>query len=250
MQLFAYLENPLQRYWLTGLLILWAIFLFGGFIFGSSASGGHRMPTWTRMASSLTLVVAGFSWFLVSRDFDIGSYGLLIALGMLLGFLGDLFLAGVLPGGRSEMGGIASFAIGHIFYIIAIWRFGTAQGLDELAPRLGALIIWWLIAVIGWYFVVYSGPDGPGLQWVVLPYALLLASTAGVATGLALQAPMFWPLAAGAALFLFSDLLIGGMWFSDLNFPFIDDIIWLTYGPGQMLIVYSVGIAIRYLTLQ
>ena len=243
--MFSYLENPTQRYWIIALLIIWAALLFGGFILGSSGSG-HRMPTWTRMASSATLVLAGFSWFLISRNYGVTQYGLLIAIGMTFGFLGDLFLAGVLPGGRSEIGGIAAFAVGHIFYIIAIWRFGSAHGLDTTGARWGSLIAWWLIAIIAWYFVVYSGADGPSLQWVVLPYALLLASTAGLGTGLALQEPMFILLAVGAALFLLSDLILGGMWFADLDFPLIDDVVWLTYGPGQMLIVYSIGTAIKF----
>ena len=45
------------------LLIAWAALLFGGFIFGKPQAGREgRMPTWTRMASSLVLVVAGWGW--------------------------------------------------------------------------------------------------------------------------------------------------------------------------------------------
>jgi hypothetical protein len=76
-----------------------------------------------------------------------------------------------------------------------------------------------------------------------LPYALLLASTAGLATGLALQSTYFVPLAIGAALFLLSDLILAGELFSGLQFPLIGDVIWLTYGPGQALIVYASGVA-------
>jgi hypothetical protein len=82
------------------------------------------------------------------------------------------------------------------------------------------------------------------LHWVALPYALLLASTAGVATGLALQDTAFWPMAAGAALFLLSDLILAAQLFNGRRFRLIDDVIWLTYGPGQMLIVYSVAAAL------
>ena len=51
----------------------------------------------------------------------------------------------------------------------------------------------------------------------------------------------FIPLALGAALFLLSDLILAGEMFSGLSFPLIGDAIWLTYGPAQMLIVYSVA---------
>ena len=244
--MFLSLTNPTQRYWLIGLLILWALLLFGGFIFGNAAEASRRMPTWTRMASSATLVVAAFSWYAFTRYSPAGSYALLIAFGMTFGFIGDLALAGFLPGGRNVIVGIISFGIGHIFYITAMLRFATATGLTATGPRWGALGVWLLVGFVGWYVVVLRGANTAGItpgvvHWIALPYALLLASTAGLATGLALQDGRFIPLALGAALFLLSDLILAGDMFSGLTFRLIGDVIWLTYGPAQMLIVYSIG---------
>ena len=117
--MFNALTQPWQRTWLIGLLALWAILLFGGFLLGG---GSQRMPAWTRMASSATLVVAAFSWYAFSRGGPAANYALLIAIGMTFGFVGDLALAGWLPGGRNVIGGIASFGIGPIFYIVAFLR--------------------------------------------------------------------------------------------------------------------------------
>ncbi len=243
--MFSYLNNTSQQAWLIFLLLFWGILLFGGFIFGSGQDG-RRMPAWTRLGSSAVLVVAGISWALISREYATARYASLLALGMALGFAGDLSLAQVLLTGRkSQLAGIAAFAAGHLFYIPAIWQLGQQLGLTDNAVRLSALLAWWLLALLGWFFVVYRGERRRSLRWPVLLYALLLATTAGVATGLALQAPAFWPLAAGSALFLFSDMLIGGNWFDGLDFPMIHDLIWLTYGPGQMLIVYSAGVALQ-----
>ena len=75
-----------------------------------------------------------------------------------------------------------------------------------------------------------------------MPYALLLATTAGLALGLALQQAAFFPLALGAFLFLFSDLILAGALFGGREWPLHHDIVWLTYGPGQMLIVYSIAV--------
>jgi hypothetical protein len=50
------------------------------------------------------------------------------------------------------------------------------------------------------------------------------------------------PLALGAILFLMSDLILAGALFNDLHWPLHHDIVWLTYGTGQMLIVYSIGV--------
>ena len=229
--MFTYLGSG-QRIWLIGLLILWAVFLFGGFIFGS---GERRMPTWTRMVSSAVLVIAAWSWFVINR----GNFSLFLALGMTLGFVGDLWLAGVLGNGRSIIGGIVAFGIGHIFYISAILMFGNQHGLDKPGIRWGATAVWLLVGLIGWYFAVFRGQEVTILHWAALPYAMLLASTAGFATGLALQSSYFVPLAIGAALFLLSDLILAGELFSGLKFPFIGDVIWLTYGPAQAFIVYA-----------
>lgn len=240
--MFTALTQAWQRYWLIGLLVLWAVLLFGGFFIGE---GERRMPAWSRMASSATLVVAAFSWYAFSRATPAGNYALLVAIGMTFGLVGDLALAGWLPGGRNVIGGIASFGIGHVFYIVAFLRLSNVAGLHD-SRRWIALAVWLVIGLVGWYVMVFRGAATTGegitiIHWIALPYALLLATTAGLATGLALADGRFLPLALGAALFLLSDLILAGEMFSGLTFPNIGDVIWLTYGPGQMLIVYSVA---------
>lgn len=221
--------------WLMALLALWALFLFGGFVRGGG-SETHRIPTWMRMASSISLTLLAWGLVLVS-DAVIRPYALFIALGMTCGLIGDLILAGWLSRERNVIGGIVAFGIGHILYIVGMVRFASANGLEM---RWEALLVWLLIGAVGWYVVVFRGQRPLLLHWAALPYALLLAGTAGVATGLALQAGGFWGLALGAALFLLSDLVLAAELFNGLSFRSIGDVIWLTYGPGQMLIVMSV----------
>jgi len=238
-------EASAQNLWLVMLLMLWAALLFGGFLFGKlDALRTRRMPAWTRMASSLTLVVAAWSGFFFNRSSPIESFALLIAIGMTLGFIGDLFMAELIPVGNHMMAGIAAFGLGHIAYIIAFLTFGDQQNLNMSGARWGAWIVWLLIGVIGWYVVVFRGQKPTPLHYAALPYALLLASTAGFATGLALQNSAFILLAVGAALFLLSDLILAAQLFNGLRFYLISDVVWLTYGPAQMLIVYAVGSAL------
>lgn len=235
-----------RRYMLI-LLILWAGLLFGGFVFGTSDTAGEqRMPLWTRIGSSLVLVVAGWTWYWLSRSGTVSSFALLIAVGMTLGFIGDLFMARLLPAPEPVLGGIGAFGLGHIAYVVAMLRFANQQGLDAPGPRWSAWGVWLLIGVTGWYYVVFRAQQPTVLHWAALPYALLLASTAGIATGIALQAMAFVPFAIGGALFLLSDLILAARLFNDLHFRLIGDVIWLAYGPGQMLIVYTIGNVLRW----
>ena len=224
------------RAWLLALLALWALLLFGGFIFGQpDASNSQRIPTWMRMASSAVLVVAAWSWWLAGVQEP--GVALLIAVGMSLGFLGDLFMAGLLPAAPRVLWGMGAFGLGHVAYIAAFLRLANVLGLTANGPRVVAWLAWLLIGAVGWYFVVFRGQQATALHWAALPYALLLASTAGLASGLALQARTFIPLALGGALFLTSDLILAAQLFNGLSFPLIGSVIWLTYGPAQALIV-------------
>jgi hypothetical protein len=114
------------------------------------------------------------------------------------------------------------------------------------APLLRGLawFVWLVVGVAGWYVIVYPNAKPPTLAFAALGYVLLLASTAGCASGLALVTPAFFPLACGAALFFVSDLMIAAGQFAGFHFPLIESAIWLTYGPAQMLIVYSTAAAL------
>jgi len=240
--------NDEPRYWLIGLLILWAALLFGGFIFGKLDSDAtHRIPRWARVASSFALVVAAWIGSMFADETPATDhYGFYVAIGMTLGFIGDLFMAQLIPLKNYVLGGIGSFGLGHIAYIIAFIRFGNEANLfsGNESARWIALMVWWVIALVGWYVVVFRGQKPTLLHYAALPYALLLGSTAGLAAGLALQESIFISLAIGTALFLLSDLILAAQLFNGLHFKMIGDVVWLTYGPAQMLIVYSVASAI------
>jgi hypothetical protein len=234
----------MDKLWFVILFTLWTAFLFGGFVFGKTDMMRiRRMPAWTRMASSFVLVIVAWSGYLVARNSTASTYALLTAIGMTLGFVGDLFMAQLLPVKDYVLDGIGAFGLGHIAYIVAFVSFGNQEGLD--GERFGAVSMWLLIGLAGWYIVVFRNQIPTPLHWAALPYALLLASAAGFASGLALQSSAFIPLALGTALFLLSDLFLAARLFNNLHFYLIDDAVWLLYGPAQMLIVYSTGTAIQ-----
>jgi len=242
--MFAASLTDLQWVWLLALLFLWAALLCGGFAFGRLNTGRtRRMPAWTRLTSSLVLVAAAWSWVAFAASTPLRPYTLLIALGMTLGCLGDICLAGILPLAQLVLWGIAAFGLGHVAYIAALVGLGSLLGPVATAPRWGVLAAWLLVGLSGWYLVVWRAAAKHTVSHAAaLPYALLLAATAGLATSLALQTPACAPLALGGALFLASDLILAAQLFNGLFFPLIGDVIWLTYGPAQALIVYAAAV--------
>lgn len=230
---------------LLWLFIVWATLLFGGFARGPlNAEQTHRIPRFNRMSASATLVLAAWVGVLVTLNTAWGTYALLIAIGMSLGFIGDLFMAElipVLPDGQHVLGGIGAFGLGHIAYIGGIIHLSNQTGLTADSRWL-VLALWLIAAVILWYLVVYRNSEKTMMHMAALPYALLLATTTGLASGLAIQSGQFIPLAIGAALFLISDLLLAAQLFNNLHFIGIGDAVWFLYSPGQMLIVYTLPI--------
>jgi hypothetical protein len=218
------------------LILLWALLLFGGFAFGEvNKEGSHRIPRWARMASSFCLAVGAWVWFAVSQGTPVDNLAAWVAIGMSFGFLGDLFMAELIPLQPRVLYGMGAFGLGHIAYIVGMGRISY---LHHFAfPNWPILAIWWVVALLGWFFVVFRGSKASVLHYAALPYALLLATTAGSATGLALLDSNFLLMAIGAGLFLLSDLILAAQLFNGLKFPLIGDVVWLTYGPGQMLIV-------------
>jgi len=219
------------------LVIFWAGFLFGSWLWGKDVQRYRRMPVWTRMASSVVLVLLGWYGFLLAPVGEVAVYARLIAVGMTFGLVGDLFMAGLLPAPNRVLGGIAAFGVGHIAYITGIVGYQPVR--------------WWVLAVgllaaTGLFHAVFlRNKKRSPLLWAALVYSLLLASTAALGISLALQLPLFAVLAVGGLLFFASDLILALELFNHTRFPWLGDWVWLTYGPGQALIVLSIWSALQ-----
>jgi len=233
-----------QRIGLILLLSGWGALLFGGFLLAPTRHN-RRIPRWARLLSSLLLVAAGWSWWRFSGSAWAQGYALRIACGMSFGLLGDLFLSEMLlVGKKAILAGMTAFGIGHLFYISAILQLAARLNASGVSLW-SALFVFWLLGLGGWYVLVFRSSSRPGaLHWAALPYALLLATTAGLAAGVSLHSLALFSLALGALLFLLSDLILARALFSHREFPLHHDIVWLTYGTGQMLIVFSIGAAL------
>jgi hypothetical protein len=224
------------------LWLSWAGLLAAAMLVGNLA--GHAAPwaTALRMASSVALVVTAWWAYALWRATAAGTFALAIASGMTLGAIGDFFNAGLLgfvPLADPTLGGIAAFGLGHVVYIAGSLRLARAAGITDRRTMFNAVAVWQLIGLIGWYTVVMLGSERRALVWPALAYSLLLAGTAGVTAGLARQERRLFGLALGAALFLTSDLILAFELFRG-SFAYDTECVWLTYGPGQMLIIFSI----------
>jgi hypothetical protein len=219
------------------LVTLWIALLFGGLIFGKLDDGGEgRMPAWTRIGSSVVLVAAAWAWAAAQPP---GLPLALIAIGMTAGLTGDIILARRQHHElRPVAFGMAAFGACHVFYCLAFLFLAANTGLG-VERLLGPWLAWVGVGAAGWYVAVQRGRPRSGLRWAALAYALLLASTVGLATALALQTAAPALLAVGGALFLASDLVLAYRIFGGASFRHSQDIIWLMYGPGQALIVFG-----------
>ena len=227
---------------------LWAVMLSAGIVADNLGSGFYS--AFGRLGSSVVLIAAGWVWYSACYGTAAARYSRLIAVGMTLGAIGDFFMAGllqqwiVLP--KPELGGMLAFGLGHVVYIVGCFEARRRARLTSGSAMLKSIVAWQAISVLGWYLVVYLSTKESTrlLVWPALPYSQLLAGTAGVATGLAVQNKRFTVLAVGAALFLISDLVLAWGMFRG-TFPHRTEAVWIPYGVGQMMIVYGIHYAHR-----
>jgi hypothetical protein len=239
----------------AGFWTLWATTLIGGTLLSFREPESLPWPAKTvllfaHLGSSLWLVAGAWIWFLgFSRSKAANTVALFTA-GIVFGTLGDFFNAGTLqemfPLPDPVLGGIASFAVGHLCYIAGCLKVARRLNFASRARFWGPVVFWQLFALVGWYLIVFRGERGvPAfLVWAALPYSLLLAGMTGIASSLVLADRRFIALAIGGILFLASDLILAFEMFRG-TFPNATHAVWLTYGPAQMLIVYSLGVVGR-----
>lgn len=238
MDLFA-LNSPWHIVALGSLLAA-AGLLAGSFIWGryDTLRMGRMAKRPELLQSPLLIVLALALWRGGSAGSALAVAGGLVLAGMIFGFVGDLFMAGVT--GQPDVAlGMGAFSIGHVFYMLAFRQYALALGLIRIAPYAFAVILLWLFVIVYWVLQVRGSVEDSRLEIGGLVYGLILTGMAGIAVGLAIQQPAFWPLALGGLLFVVSDALIAARIFAGQRFRFMGDSIWTTYIIAQALIVTS-----------
>jgi hypothetical protein len=220
-----------------GLLGAWAALLVTAFLFG------RFNPERTRYArrpvlmgtSALLAILAWAIWLGAGDGTPASNSSLWIALGMTASFVGDLIMAGYIRLPRRVISGGVAFALAHGAYITAITGLAAASGL-----RLEPLAVAGVAAVTAGLWGAFVRAPGRGLMnTALLAYLLILSAMAGLALAAALAAPGLGTLAAGAMLFLASDVILLNQINRKNNWLLVSDVVWLLYIAGQALIVWS-----------
>lgn len=209
-----------------------------------SADGTGRLPLPLRMAlSALLVVAAGLFWWQARSGAALRAYAAWVLAGMGLGFLGDLIMARLIPVPDRLIAGMLAFGLGHVAYIVGFAGLSASLG---RWPERWHLALWAIMLAVGlalWHTLVQQPGGKRALNAGALVYGLLVATMNALALGLGIRDLRFVPLAVGAVLFLASDTILGHWVIRGHGWRRVNDVVWVTYNLGQLLIVYSVGAA-------
>ncbi len=226
---------------LPPLTLIFALSNVAAIVFGkTSADRTSRAIPWLQRSTSAQLaVIAWLFWIFSARGTALSPAVVLLATGMSISFIADLIMAGMIRVPNRVIGGIVAFGLVHVLYIIAylgVWRLA---GDVDRPMLLGSLLAWAIVGFILWGACVRNPAAPRTLSVGAALYTVLVASMVAVATALALSQPRFRLLAAGALLFLISDLLLGNHLFRKKNWPYVSEVVWLTYITGQCCILWA-----------
>ena len=150
---------------------------------------------------------------------------------LLASLLGDVLL--MLPREALFVGGLASFLVAHVCYLLGF----VAGGVDRRTVLLGALVVAVAAAVVAPPVLRGARRTDPDLVLPVTAYLVVISAMVAFAVGTSV-----WIAAVGAGLFFLSDLAIGWSRFV-ADFPRSQLVVMTTYHLAQILLVVSLTVA-------
>jgi len=223
------------------LWLVWFVFLPCTFVAIVVTGDGNWSRFWW-LSSAVLVMAAWGNWFWCRRD-RLGLFFGLIAMGMTLGMLADVYGAFKALRFTEPLAMIVPlFALGHVGYISGMLVLASRlklTGHPKWIKTLASLVgVYSLIGLGLWAVVVYPSDDLLTMHLPTAVYTIFLAVAAAVMATVACFDKRFLAMAIGGALFLASDGFLAVRLFQD-NWRGLGDLCWITYGIGQMLIVYG-----------
>lgn len=209
------------------------IYSIGLIINTSNPSGGLAVPV--KVILSLSFVLAA----LLIRHFNRTKvYTKYVAIGMSLCFIGDLINSDVIPG-VGIIGSIVFFALAHVSFILAYAKTVKKHGLTIFCKYSYIFMaLYWAITILLWGFLVFP-KDKSFMSYGVLAYGLWVSTMAAFSWSLVRIHKKYLLVAAGAFMFVISDLFLAVTGIGGITVHFRDAVIWATYILGLMGIIYA-----------
>ena len=223
------------------LWLAWLALLPGTFVAALVTDEGGWSRFWWMSSVALT-AAAWINTFLHRRD-RLGLACALIVSGMTLGTLADIYGAFKVLRFTEPLAMIVPlFALGHVGYVSGLLILARRLELTarpHWMKRLAGTLVLYNLAGLGlWGTLVYPSDDLLSMHVPTAVYTIFLSCAAAVMAAVACFDRRFLAVGVGGLLFLASDGLLAVRLFQD-NWRGLGDLCWITYGIGQMLIVYG-----------
>jgi uncharacterized membrane protein YhhN len=210
------------------IIILAAILLCGVLFFEKRENRRGLVPTKTLL--SLLFIVA-----VLIQPHPTPSYFHILLAGLLLGMVGDIFLA--LPQGKMFLFGLVSFLLGHLFYILAF--FSVAE--TSTWTWIGLLTVCVLSIWIYFWLRPYVGSMNIPVLLYVIIISIMVSAAWTVLGDLDLNRSGRIMVFVGTLSFYFSDVFVARDRF--IGQQFLNRLLGLPlYYAGQFLLAFSVGL--------
>ena len=174
----------------------------------------------------LGLINLGYAWKTKQANtrFYVG-----MAAGLVLAFLGDYLI------GYDFIIGAATFALGHVCFVVAYCLMQNMQGLDALIS--GVLFLGCLIFLLFFPGLTFEVPI---FRVVCIIYALIISTMLGKAIGnfIRTRNAVTGTIAVASLLFFFSDLMLVFDWFIGL-WSWTDHACMGTYYPALCFLAFA-----------
>ena len=221
----------MQLFKKNGIIIFWAV-LFADCFFLYNENYAYHSYLKSALMPILLLYIfmnARQKHYLISKS--------LVFMGLIFSWIGDLLLLNDSNG--FFMWGMFAFFITHVFYIIFFFRLHPLNLMKGTEAILAAIVL----AVVGYQLYKFLKPElaqMPNLRFSLLGYGTAIGIMAVMATNTfanktkrALALSYFIP---GAALFIFSDVILVISKFKYPDESYLHVVIMMSYGYAQCLL--------------
>jgi len=192
--------------------------------------------------TSFLFISVAFTSFMINPNPDVATFAMLIMMGLICGLIGDIVLDLKIMYRESsslyQQGGMVAFLVGHLYYLAAlVIYFGF-----NWMPVVIALVLAVIIGVVSKFILKFNFAEHTIITYAYsffLSYMMTQACYAAITRGFTACTVL---LAAGAILFLLSDLVLVMTYYDNKDSrPFIA-VNHILYYAAQ----YSIALSILY----